>query len=133
MPLSVSDTEFPCHQHSLKIKMSETLPKIILYTYSLFCLDCHLLYKHTTQELYICEPQTQLASLLFQNLTTCFGPYGPSSGDIFEDSHSTATIHHLYKCEAIYCFLICMYTMLRKFKIHNFLHRIQKMHIHFFT
>jgi hypothetical protein len=24
-------------------------------------------------------------------------------------------IHHLYKCEAIYCFLICMYTMQRKF------------------
>jgi hypothetical protein len=31
-----------------------------------------------------------ITSVLFQNLTTCFGPYGPSSGDIFEDSHSTA-------------------------------------------
>jgi hypothetical protein len=50
-----------------------------------------MLYKHTTQN-YTCDPQTQLTtSLLFQNLTTCFGPYGPSSGDIFEDSHSTAT------------------------------------------
>jgi hypothetical protein len=52
----------------------------------------HMLYKHTTQKPYICDPQTQLTiSLLFQNFTTCFGPYGPSSGDIFEDSHSTAT------------------------------------------
>jgi hypothetical protein len=46
-----------------------------------------VLYKHTTQKLYICDPQTQLTSLLFQNLTTCFGPYGPSSGDIFEENH----------------------------------------------
>jgi hypothetical protein len=52
----------------------------------------HTLYKYTTQKPYICDPQTQLTtSLLFQNLTTCFGPYGPSSGENFEDSHSTAT------------------------------------------
>jgi hypothetical protein len=51
-----------------------------------------ILYKHTPQKLYICDPQAQLTtSLLFQNLTTTFGPYGPSSGDIFEDFHSTAT------------------------------------------
>jgi hypothetical protein len=47
---------------------------------------------------YICDPQRQLTtSLLFQNLTTCFGPYGPSSGDIFEDSHSTATHTSFFK------------------------------------
>jgi hypothetical protein len=41
------------------------------------------------KKLYICGPQTQLTtSLLFQNLTTCFGSYGLSSGDIFEDSDS---------------------------------------------
>jgi hypothetical protein len=46
-----------------------------------------MLYKHTTQKLYICDPQTQLKQLLYssKNFTTCFGPYGPSSGDIFED------------------------------------------------
>jgi hypothetical protein len=39
----------------------------------------HILYKHTPQKLYICDPQLT-TYLLFQNLTTCF-----------EDSHSTAT------------------------------------------
>jgi hypothetical protein len=33
----------------------------------------YMLYKHTTQELYICDPQMQLNFfLLFQNFTTCF-------------------------------------------------------------
>jgi hypothetical protein len=51
----------------------------------------HILYKHTTQNYTYVIRKTQLiTSLLFQNLTTCFGPYGPSSGNIFEDSHSTA-------------------------------------------
>jgi hypothetical protein len=45
-----------------------------------------ILYKYGTQELYICDRQTQLTtSLLFQNLTTYFG-----SRDIVED-HSIAT------------------------------------------
>jgi hypothetical protein len=58
---------------------------------------------------------------ILQNLTTCFGPYGPSSSDTFLKILTLLQhIHNFYKCEAIYCFLICMYTMLRKFKIHNF-------------
>jgi hypothetical protein len=32
---------------------------------------------------YVIRKRNLTASLLFQNLTTCFGPYGPSSGDIF--------------------------------------------------
>jgi hypothetical protein len=47
----------------------------------------YMLYKHTTQKLYICDPQTQLNNFFYssKNVTTCFGLYGPSSGDIFED------------------------------------------------
>jgi hypothetical protein len=46
-----------------------------------------MLYKHTTQKLYKCDPQTQLNNFfaLPKNFTTCFGPSWPSSGDIFED------------------------------------------------
>jgi hypothetical protein len=44
------------------------------------------LYKHTTQNCtYVIRKRNLTTSLLFQNLTTCFGPYGPSSGDTFED------------------------------------------------
>jgi hypothetical protein len=44
----------------------------------------YILYKHTTQNYTYVFHKTQLAtSLPFQKLTTCFGPYGPSSGDIF--------------------------------------------------
>jgi hypothetical protein len=45
----------------------------------------HILYKHTTQKLYICDPQPNNFFTLPKNFTTCFGSYGPSSGDIFED------------------------------------------------
>jgi hypothetical protein len=70
----------------------------------------HMLYKHTTQKPYICDPQTQLTtSLLFRNLTTCFGPYRPSSCDIFLKILTLLPhIHHFYKYEVIYCFLIYM-------------------------
>jgi hypothetical protein len=75
-----------------------TVFNLNMFVYTFVFVGCillrylHILYKYTTQKLHICDPQTQLTtSLLFQNLTTCFGPFGPSSGDIFEDSHSTAT------------------------------------------
>jgi hypothetical protein len=46
----------------------------------------YTLHKHTTQKLYICDPQMQLNNFftLLKNFTTCFGPCGPPSGDIFE-------------------------------------------------
>jgi hypothetical protein len=34
---------------------------------------------------YVIRKRNLTTSLLFQNFTICFGPYGPSSGDIFED------------------------------------------------
>jgi hypothetical protein len=34
---------------------------------------------------YVIRKRNLTTFLLFQNPTTCFGPYGPSSGDIFED------------------------------------------------
>jgi hypothetical protein len=46
-----------------------------------------MLYKHTTQKLYIYMWSANATwQLLYssKNFTTCFGPYGPSSGDIFE-------------------------------------------------
>jgi hypothetical protein len=46
----------------------------------------YILYKHTTQNYtYVIRKRNLTTSLLFQNLTTCFGPYGPSWGDTFED------------------------------------------------
>jgi hypothetical protein len=84
-----------------------------------------ILYKHTTQKLYICDPQTQLTtSLLFQNLTT-----GHLQVIFFKILTLLQHIHHFYKYEAIYCFLIYMYTRLRKFKIHNFYIGLHKMDI----
>jgi hypothetical protein len=74
-----SRSKCPCFHHPCSVIVLLSKHKTILY-------------KYITQKLYICDPQTQLTtSLLFQNLTTCFGPCGPSSGDIFEDSHSTST------------------------------------------
>jgi hypothetical protein len=95
---------------------------------SYYSIPKHMLYKHTTQKLYICDPQMQLKQLLYSSkkFTTCFGPYGPSSGDIFEDFllYCDTSIIFTSVRLSIYCFLIYMYTMLRKYKIHNFLHRI---------
>jgi hypothetical protein len=48
----------------------------------------HMLYKHITQKknhTHVIRKRNLTTSLLFQNSTTCFGPYGPSSGDMFED------------------------------------------------
>jgi hypothetical protein len=75
---------------------------------------------------------------ILQNLTTCFGPYGPFSGDNYRNDIqyvlfrrfsfycNTSTIFMTMRL--IYCFLIYIYTILRKFKIYHFLH---KMHINF--
>jgi hypothetical protein len=41
-----------------------------------------MLHKKNT---YVIRKRNLTTSLLFQNSTTCFGPYGPSSGDILED------------------------------------------------
>jgi Na+/H+ antiporter NhaD/arsenite permease-like protein len=79
----------------------------------------------------ICKTQL-ITSLLSQNLTTCFGPPTGHLQVIFLKILTLQQyIHHLYKCEAIYCFLICMYTMLREFKLHNFFIGLHKMHIKF--
>jgi hypothetical protein len=52
-------------------------------------LYLYMLYKHTTQKknhTYVIRKRNLTISLLFQKFfTTCFGPYGLSSGDIFED------------------------------------------------
>jgi hypothetical protein len=77
----------------------------------------YILYIHTTQKLYICDPQTQLNNFftlpkshyMFRPLLAIFRWYFWRFLTLLQH------IHHLYKCEAIYCFLICMYTMLRKF------------------
>jgi hypothetical protein len=39
-----------------------------------------ILYEHIIYTIYICNPQSQLF-LFVRYLTTCFGPYGPSSGE----------------------------------------------------
>jgi hypothetical protein len=63
-----------------------------------------ILYKYTTQKLYICDPQTQLTtSLLLQNFTTYFEPFGPSSGDIFKDSHSSKICRFWRSEEVVSC------------------------------
>jgi hypothetical protein len=66
---------------------------------------------------------------VLQNLTTCFSPYGPSSGDNYRNDIQyvlflknlilSQYIHYFHDYEAIYCFLIYIYTILRKFKIYN--------------
>jgi hypothetical protein len=71
---------------------------------------------------------------ILQNLTTCFGPYGPSSGDNYRNDIQYVLffnililpqyIHYFHDYEAIYCFLIYIYTILRRFKVYNFLHKI---------
>jgi hypothetical protein len=43
-----------------------------------------MLYKHTTQKLYICDPQTQLNNF-FTLPKISLHVSDPSSGDIFED------------------------------------------------
>jgi hypothetical protein len=73
---------------------------------------------------------------ILQNLTTCFDPYRPSSGDNYRNDIQYVLFRRfsLYcntsiifmAMRLIYCFLIYIYTILRKFKIYNFLH---KMHI----
>jgi hypothetical protein len=65
-----------------------------------------------------------------------FRPLRPSSGDNYRNDIQYVLllknlillqyIHYFHGYEAIYCFLIYIYTILRKFKIYNFLH---KMHI----
>jgi hypothetical protein len=66
---------------------------------------------------------------ILQNLTTCFGPYGPSSRDNRNDIQYMLFskililpqyIHYFRDYESIYCFLIYIYTILRKFKITTF-------------
>jgi hypothetical protein len=71
---------------------------------------------------------------ILQNLTTCFGPYGPSSSDNYRNGIQYVLffkifiiphyIHYIHDYEAIYCLLIYIYTILMKFKIYNFLHKI---------
>jgi hypothetical protein len=41
--------------------------------------EIRILYEHIINTIYICNPQSQLF-LFVRYLTTCFGPYGPSSG-----------------------------------------------------
>jgi hypothetical protein len=66
---------------------------------------------------------------ILQNLTTCFCPYGLSSGDNYRNYIQYVLflmifillqyIHYIHDYEAIYCFLIYIYTVLRKFKIYS--------------
>jgi hypothetical protein len=84
-----------------------------------------MLYKHTTQiYTYVIRKRNLTTSLLFQKIfTTCFGPYGLSSGDIFED--------FLLYCDTSIIFTstrlsiasyLYVYNPKEVFKIHNFLH-----------
>jgi hypothetical protein len=79
----------------------------------------HMLYKHTTQTIHVIRKRNLTAYLLFQkNFTTCFGPYWPSSSDIFED--------FLLYCDTSTIFtnvrLSIVYNAKGVFKMHNFLY-----------
>jgi hypothetical protein len=62
---------------------------------------------------------------ILQNLTTCFDPYGPSSGDNYRNDIQYVLFRRFsFYCNTsiifrtmrlIYCFLIYIYTILRKF------------------
>jgi hypothetical protein len=85
------------------------------------------------KKLYICDPQTQLNNFftppkthyMFWPLRAIFKRYFLRFLTLLQH------IHHLYKCEAIYCFLICMYVYNAKevFKHTTFYIGLHKMHI----
>jgi hypothetical protein len=66
---------------------------------------------------------------ILQILTTCFGPYGPSSSDNYRNDIQyfqffkililPQYIYYFQEYEAIYWFLIYIYVILRKLEIYN--------------
>jgi hypothetical protein len=90
--------------------------RVLKYKKSPILHSLMMLYKHTSQKLYICDPQQhnnfftlpKKCHHMFRPLRVIFRWY------FWRFLTLLRYIHHLYKCEAIYCLLICMYTMLRK-------------------
>jgi hypothetical protein len=96
-----------------------------------------ILYKHTTQNYtYVIRKHNLTTSLLFQKISLHVSAATGHLQVIFFLRFLTLLryIHRLYKCEAIYCFLICMYTLLRKFlKYTTFYIRITQNAYNIFT
>jgi hypothetical protein len=79
------------------------------------CYTCYIniLHKNYT---YVIRKRNLTTSSLFQKFHYLFRPLRAIFMWYFWRFLTLLRyIHHLYKFEALYCFLICMYTMLRKF------------------
>jgi hypothetical protein len=69
----------------------------------------HILYEHIIYTIYMCNPQSQL-SLFVRYLTTCFGPYGPFSGEknvltlfFVKDNHAALNTYIITYVTFYYC------------------------------
>jgi hypothetical protein len=77
-----SCTDGAATRNTLHLFTQKSLNRKIGYKVYICIYYINILHKNYT---YVIRKRNLTTSLLFQNFTTCFDPYGPSSGDIFED------------------------------------------------
>jgi hypothetical protein len=103
-----------------KLPFENSLLKIIIEI-----IYIYILYKTYSIKLYMWSANANNNFFILQNLSTCFGPYGPSSSDNYRNDIQYVLFRRIsFYCNTsiifmtmmlIYCFLIYIYTILRQF------------------